>query len=227
MVAPNAFCSEINSVNAATSCSSFPAVLLMDGDVIVPAGCVLADGAKVFTGGTIPDGVDAPAGRVLADGAEVFTGCVLTDGVDMPAGRVVTDTGAFVAAGAVVLCVVSPFTVTLQVSFVPPVVACTFALPSFFPLIVTATLPFFRKVMFFFPDSTFQVTFFCVFFTLSVLLTPIVTVSFFALKLTFFAADTPLDGIIPSKREKESPTANTVLFVLFLMLKPPHVCNVL
>ena len=93
-------------------------------------------------------------------------------GVDVPDGVVAT------GGAGVVLEVFTFLTVTLHVNFFFPTVACTFAVPFFLPLTDTATLPFFFKEMYFFPDRIFHFTFFFVFLTLSVLLFPFVTVNF-------------------------------------------------
>lgn len=135
-------------------------------------------------------GVDVPDGGVgvVADGVDVPDGGagVVADGVDVPDGVVMT------GGAGVVLEVFTFLTVTLHVNFFFPTVACTFAVPFFLPLTDTATLPFFFKEMYFFPDRIFHFTFFFVFLTLSVLLFPFVTVNFLVLRLTFFAADTSL-----------------------------------
>ncbi len=103
-------------------------------------------------------------------------------------------------------------------------VACTFAVPFFLPLIVTATLLFFFKAMRFFPYRIFHFTVFFAFFTLSVLLFPFVTVSFLVLRLTFLAADTSLTGIMPSSKAKDSPHAISCFLVLIIFVPPAIVC---
>ncbi|HCK46087.1 MAG TPA: hypothetical protein DHW28_08525 [Lachnospiraceae bacterium] len=120
----------------------------------------------------------------------------------------------------VVLEVFTFLTVTLHVNFFFPTVACTFAVPFFLPLTDTATLPFFFKEMYFFPDRIFHFTFFFVFLTLSVLLFPFVTVNFLVLRLTFFAADTSFAGINPSNKAKESRQAVICFFLLIIFVPP-------
>ena len=161
-----------------------------------------------FAGG-VADGVDVPDGVVVTGVAGV-----VADGVDFPDG-VVAD-GVDVPDGVVVLEVFTFLTVTLHVNFFFPTVACTFAVPFFLPLTDTATLPFFFKEMYFFPDRIFHFTFFFVFLTLSVLLFPFVTVNFLLLRLTFFAADTSLAGIMPSNKAKESRQAVSCFFLLII-----------
>lgn len=68
--------------------------------------------------------------------------------------------------------------------------------------------------MFVFPDVTFHFTFFFVFFTFSVLLFPFVMVSFLLLRLIFFAADTPVEAVVPNNKEKAREQASSFLFVL-------------
>lgn len=80
-----------------------------------------------------------------------------------------------------------------------------------------AAFPFFFIVMFVFPDKIFHLTFFFVFFTFSVFLFPFVMVSFLLLRLTFFAADTSGEVVIPSNNEKVRVYANSSLFVLILI----------
>ncbi len=138
---------------------------------------------------------------MLAGGTDVMDGFV-SAGAD----GVVTGAGVFLLAAV--------FTVTLQVSFFFPIIACTFADPFFCPLIVTAAFPFFFIVMFVFPDVTFHFTFFFVFFTFSVLLFPFVMVSFLLLRLIFFAADTPVEAVVPNNKEKAREQASSFLFVL-------------
>jgi len=120
----------------------------------------------------------------------------------------------------VILEVFTFLTVTLHVNFFFPTVACIFAVPFFLPLTDAATLPFFFKEMYFFPDRIFHFTFFFVFLTLSVLLFPFVTVNFLVLRLTFFAADTSFAGIMPSNKAKESRQAVICFFLLIIFVPP-------
>lgn len=185
-VAPRPRCSAISAFNAATSSSCEP-----DGGF---------DGCSVV-GGVVTGGVGVTVGfLVSAGGVGVTVGFGLGDGV-----------GLFVFLGFFAF-----FTVTVQVSFFFPILACTFALPFFLPLIVAAVLPFFFKVMYFLPDKIFHVTFFFVFFTLIVLLVPFVIDIFLLLKLTFFAADTLAVGIIPRIRAKERKHTISFRFVLII-----------
>ncbi len=190
-VAPRSFCSSINAFNAAMSCSVEPVGALVG---FAGSGVFVPDGVVGFVG----SGVFAGSGVFVADGVAGFVGVAVASGLD-----VLFSFPAF-------------FTVTLHANFFFPTVACTLAIPFFLPLMATSTLPFFFKVMYFFPDRIFHFTFFLVFFTLSVLLFPFVTVIFLLLRLTFFAADTSAVGINPSNRAKESRHAVSCFFVFII-----------
>ena len=78
------------------------------------------------------------------------------------------------------------FTFTLQTYFFLPIFACTLAVPGFLPLMVTPVFFFLLSVTFFLPEITVHFTFFLLFFSLSLTVFPIFTVTVFLLNFTFF-----------------------------------------
>jgi hypothetical protein len=130
--------------------------------------------------------------------------------------------GAVVSLGFTVFCAAAVdvtlfvwlVTVILQVSFVFPAFACTFAVPFFAPFTVADCFPFFFSVITFLPERIFQLTVFFVFFTVNVFVFPFCTVSVFALSLTAALADASVVGIVESSNASAQTPASSFFFII-------------
>ena len=192
-VAPDSICDAISFLSAATSSSFFSTGFAVLDGVGAADGAGSSDGVRDDAGFCVDN-----AGGIGFVGDLVVFGFVVDPGVLVPgfAGVFGCD-GMFVVVGVFFL--EAAFTLILQTNFLLPIFACNFAVPFFFPLIMTV-LPFFlaEKEIHFLPAIAFQVIFFLAFFTFRVLDLPTVMVSVFLLRLGALAAFTVFAEMFPA-----------------------------
>jgi hypothetical protein len=186
----------------------------------VEPGCDVG-GAELSEGAPLSEGAALAKGVPLSEGCDVlFVVMSATDEAegDGDAAPLLL-AGALVEAGAddgevVVLASgdsfleAEPFTVTLQVSFFPPVFACIVAFPAFFPFIFTLFFVLEDRETIFLPFVTVQTTLPFAFLSFRVFVLPTFMVSLDFASLGLAAADDILEGSRPTHNTTDIATEN-------------------
>ena len=164
-------------------------------------------------------GVGVLVGVGVGVGVAVGLAAVLP--VFFPAVVPVVFPGAAVFFATVVCALFLFVTVTVQTYFFLPIFACTLALPTLFPLMVTPVFPFLLSATFFLPETTVHFTFFLLFFNFTFTVFPTATDTDFLFSLTCFLAASADCGTMTTVMANVNATAS--VFLTFFIVVPPCV----